>query len=268
MQHKLVHRSILEFQRFLLNWYQKQGRNLPWRKTTNPYHILVAEIMLQQTQVDRVILKYGAFLQKFPALQDLAVAPTAEVLKLWTGLGYNSRALRLQKAAQVLSGKRSFPKKAEELLELPGIGPYTCRSILIFAFNQNEVTVDTNIRRVFIHELGLKEDASEKELWEFAEKCLPQGKSRDWHNALMDYGATLLTARRTGVKSLGKQSTFAGSRRWYRGDLVKKLVNGENLTFGTLERVWKKEKNWVVELVQGMEKEGLVTLEKGKVRLG
>src|SRR3989338_11480528 len=135
-----------KIQQKILSWYKKNKRDLPWRKTTDPYAILVSEMMLQQTQVDRVLSKYKAWLQEFPTMQHLARAPPAVVLRCWSGLGYNRRALHLQKAAQIIVEKYhgEFPQTSELLRALPGIGPYTSHSLLIFAYNQDEVTVDTN----------------------------------------------------------------------------------------------------------------------------
>jgi A/G-specific adenine glycosylase len=270
-QTKLIKkRTIPQFQKFLLKWYAKEGRILPWRETTDPYLILVSEIMLQQTQVDRVIPKYHAWLTTFPTVVSLAEAQTADVLTYWSGLGYNNRALRLQKCAQMLTSEYNgiFPRNPEELLKLPGIGPYTSRSILIFAFNHDIATVDTNIRRVFIHEFGLPENTTAAELFLFAQQCLPTGRSRDWHNALMDYGATILTARKTRIKARTTQSTFKGSRRWYRGDLLKRLVAGEQLVIPSLLSVWGKKMEFVQDIIHDMESEGLITMKNGKVLLG
>lgn len=265
---KLSSKKITAFQQFLLSWYNENKRDLPWRKTKGPYHVLVSEIMLQQTQVDRVIPKYTAFLTAFPTLESLAAASPADVLKAWSGLGYNRRALYLQRAAQAIVQRGSFPQTAEELQQLPGIGAYTSRSILIFAFNKDEVTIDTNIRRILIHQFGLPEESSADELRELARKVLPSGRSRDWHNALMDYGALTVTAKSSGIKPLSQQSPFHGSRRQYRGMLLKRLVSGENLTLVRLCKEWQKDNDWVMELLKGLEKEGLVRVEKGRVGLG
>jgi A/G-specific adenine glycosylase len=144
--------NILAFQNEILSWYEQNRRDLPWRQTRDPYKILVSEVMLQQTQVNRVIPKFEAWLKAFPAVTDLAKAPTTEVLRLWSGLGYNRRALNLKTTAVVVSetynGK--FPKTEKELLALPGIGIYTARAILCFAFNQQVAVVDTNVKKVIL----------------------------------------------------------------------------------------------------------------------
>ncbi|MFH1174807.1 MAG: Fe-S cluster assembly protein HesB [archaeon] len=223
----LSQKKVKEVQRTILDHYAKHGRNLPWRKTTNPYKILVSEVMLQQTQVDRVIPKYAAFIKKFPTLQTLARAKKENVLKLWSGLGYNSRAVRLQRLARhvVNAYKGKFPQTYKELLALPGIGPYTAKAVLIFAYNKGEITIDTNVRRILIALLHLSEKTPQATLERYALALLPKGRSRDWHNALMDYGAMVLTARKTGIKPVSKQSPFKDSDRYYRGQILKKHLH-------------------------------------------
>ncbi len=184
----------------LLAWYKAEQRDLPWRTTSDPYAILVSEIMLQQTQVDRVLPKYQQFLAAFPTLEVLAQAPTAEVIAAWVPLGYNMRAVRLQSIArQVLSehGGR-IPETIEELLTLKGIGRYTAGAIACFAYHKQVATVDTNIRRV-LHRifLGLEHPeprANDAQMLLLAEQVLPQGAAYDWNQALMDLGATICTS--------------------------------------------------------------------------
>ncbi len=183
----------------VLHWYRTQGRHtLPWRKTKNPYHIFVSEVMLQQTQVDRVIIKYAEFLRAFPTLQALADAPTAQVITVWKGLGYNRRALFLQKTAQAVIEKHAgvFPTQIEELKKLPGIGDYTARAILSFAFEQPVAMMDTNHRRFYqrvLFGLAIQNDAA---LLVAAETLLPKKYAYDWNQALMDIGSALCTTRK------------------------------------------------------------------------
>lgn len=248
----------------ILEWYSKNKRDLPWRRTKDPYAILVSEVMLQQTQVDRVISKYLAWMEAFPTLNALATADKRKVLLLWSGLGYNNRALRLQKLAQTLKDGE-LPKTEEELLKLPGIGPYTARAILAFAFNKEVAVIDTNIRRVLIHELGLSEDISLKELEKIALDLVPKGKSCIWHNALMDYGAMEKTARKTGVKSLSKQSKFEGSERQVRGRILKKLLSEKKVSIEELREMFFHENFDVI--LEGMRKEGILRVEKNEAFL-
>ncbi|HZO29867.1 MAG TPA: A/G-specific adenine glycosylase [Chloroflexota bacterium] len=184
----------------LLSWYARVGRDLPWRRTRDPYAILVSEIMLQQTQVDRVIPKYFQFLEAFPNLEALAAAPLADVIRVWAGLGYNRRAVRLhaiaREAVERLGG--SLPETAEELRELEGLGAYTANAVACFSGEAQVGVVDTNVRRVlgrvFAEEIGLDPPAGPV-LQRFAEAVLPEGRAYAWNQALMDLGATVCTSR-------------------------------------------------------------------------
>jgi A/G-specific adenine glycosylase len=184
----------------LLHWYAADHRDLPWRNTHDPYAILVSEIMLQQTQVHRVLPKYEQFLVAFPTLADLASASTADVISVWVPLGYNMRAVRLQSIARQVMREYggSIPNIVEELLKLKGIGRYTAGAIVCFAYKQQVAMVDTNIHRV-LHRIFLGLDLSDPRLTNdqkltFAEQVLPDGKAYDWNQALMDLGATLCTS--------------------------------------------------------------------------
>lgn len=253
-------------QQKILQYYREHGRELPWRKTTDPYKILVSEVMLQQTQVSRVIPKYLEWLEQFPTIEKLATAPLKEVLRVWSGLGYNSRGKRLQDAAKYILEhfNGEIPKTVEELQQLPGIGPYTSRSILIFSQNADIATVDTNIRRILIHELQLDTTISDKELFHIAQKLLPKGKSREWHNALMDYGATILTARKTGIAAKTKQSTFKKSRRYYRGQILKILTQKESITKKRLEELYPDCPHDMQSILDELVEEGLIVKIKNK----
>lgn len=221
--------AIVALQERLLGWYAVHGRDLPWRRTHDPYAILVSEIMLQQTQVSRVLPRYTAWLAAWPRLEDLAAAPLADVLRAWQGLGYNNRARRLHLCAAAVctapaAGAASLPATLPELRQLPGIGPYTARAVMVFAHNADVAAVDTNVRRVLTYELGLPEDLPGRTLQAVADAALPPGRSRDWHNALMDYGALVLTARASGVRSPRTQGAFVGSRRWQRSRLLRAVL--------------------------------------------
>lgn len=160
----------------ILDRYAKTARSLPWRQTTDPYQIMVSEIMLQQTQVERVIPKYLHFLQLFPDIQSLAQADKTKLLTVRSGLGYNSRALNLQKTAQAIVSqhKNIFPQNKDELIKLPGIGPYTAGAICAFAYNQDVTVIDINIKRVLIHLLQLDPDISPKDLEKIVADILPK----------------------------------------------------------------------------------------------
>ena len=190
------------FQRRLLAWYRRHGRDLPWRRTRAPYRVLVSEIMLQQTQVDRVIPKYRQFLRRYPSLRALAAAPVEDVRRLWYPLGYNVRPLRLHAIAceTVARYGGRLPASAEALRALPGVGRYTAGAVLSFAFGRDVAVLDTNVRRVLTRVfLGPRRAArlrGDRALWQLAERLVPTGRAYDFNQALMDFGATWCTPRR------------------------------------------------------------------------
>lgn len=210
----------------IFSFYAENARSFPWRHTTDRYAVMVSEVMLQQTQAERVVQKYEAWLERFPDVQSLAAAPLREVLAHWSGLGYNSRGQRLQLCARTILERfgGQVPGEPRLLKSLPGIGAYTSRSIPAFADNLDVAAVDTNIRRIIIHEFSLPEESTTAAIQAVADQLLAKGRSREWHNALMDYGSLVLTGRRTGIRSLSRQSKFEGSKRWYRGRLLKELI--------------------------------------------
>ena len=254
--------KITSFQKKIFDWWEENRRNFPWRETENPYHILVSEIMLQQTQAPRVVQKYLQFLEKYPTLESLASANQKDLLGIWSGLGYNRRALWLKEAATEILDRKIFPKKIEDLEKLKGIGKYSARSILIFAYNENLATVDTNIRRILISEGFATEENSEKELMSIAEMILPKGKSRDWHNALMDYGSIVLTVSKTGIKPTSKQGKFKGSDREIRGKILKTLLEKTNLSKEDLVKLFNITDKKITEITDKMVDDGLISKRK------
>ena len=189
------------FRRRLLIWYRRHGRDLPWRTTADPYHILVAEIMLQQTQVDRVLPKYAEWLQKYPSLHALATAPEDEVTRAWYPLGYNVRPKRLQSIAReaVASYGGALPSDEATLLSFKGIGQYTAGAIRCFAFRERAAILDTNVARVlfrvFIGKGDAKSHAMKRQLWGLSEALVPARSVFDFNQALMDLGAMVCVAR-------------------------------------------------------------------------
>lgn len=188
--------------------------------------------MLQQTQAPRVVPKFNDFVKQFPTFTQLAEADNQSILQLWSGLGYNRRALWLKELCITVSKKNHFPKDPEELIKFKGIGPYTARSIPIFAFNLNIATVDTNIKQILVEKGFAKLSNSENELFGIARQILPLGKSRDWHNALMDYGShsDFRTKRKMKTKTKTKGRTkkskqFINSSRDYRGRIIRHLTS-------------------------------------------
>jgi A/G-specific adenine glycosylase len=289
--------SISAFQLHLLAWFAANRRDLPWRHTRDPYRILVSEVMLQQTQVDRVIPYYTRWLDAFPTVQALAAATTADVILLWAGLGYNRRAVNLQRTAQaVVARGGEFPRDVESLKSLPGIGPYTAGAIACFAFEQDVAFIDTNMRRV-LHRVFLGPElptplANDREVTALAETILPQGDAWTWNQALIEFGALHCTARKPlcvicpvqqecaawpdiqsriadqpkGAKAK-KEGPFKESNRYFRGRVVDALRDRQDsgLTIaelGPLVRPTFVETDlpWLVDLVQGLERDGLAAI--------
>jgi A/G-specific adenine glycosylase len=189
------------FQQRLLGWYAAHRRDLPWRRTDDPYHILVSEIMLQQTQVDRVVPKYHEFLKRYPTVESLARARPADVKRAWYPLGYNIRPSRLQGIARETLARYGgrLPDDSDSLRSMPGIGRYTAGAILAFAYRRDAALVDTNVRRVlgrvFLGPRRLSRLHGEKAMWDLARALLPARRAYDYNQALMDFGATWCTAR-------------------------------------------------------------------------
>ena len=199
--------TMTAVQAAILEWYRRKGRDLPWRRTRDPYAILVAEAMLQQTQVDRVRPKWESFLQVFPTLRDLAAAARADVVRAWAGLGYNRRAVALHEIARTVveAGGNTLPATVAELRALPGIGPYTAGAIACFALGLPEAVLDTNVRRVLDRIFAIEAlpgVPADRHGWAMARAALPPNADvYDWNQALMDLGATICVARapRCGV---------------------------------------------------------------------
>src|SRR5437763_11476473 len=201
--YQLAPELVAQVQRFLLRWYSTEQRDLPWRSTQDAYAILVSEIMLQQTQVERVLPKYQQFLAAFSTLSELAAASTAEVISVWVPLGYNRRAVSLQSTARQVMAEYDgrIPESIDELLKLKGVGRYTAGAIACFAYRKQVATVDTNIRRV-LQRIFLGLEHSEPKLNDvqalaLAEQVLPAGEAYNWNQALMDLGATVCTSSNT-----------------------------------------------------------------------
>lgn len=230
---QLSPKQIKAFQNLVHNYYREHGRhNLPWRTThTTPYHILVSEIMLQQTQVDRVIPKFLDFVTTFPTIHDLAASPQARVLTHWVGLGYNRRARMLHQAAQLILSNYNgvISQESVELIKLPGIGAYAAASIPAFAYNLPTLVLDTNIRAIFIHHFfpNQEEKISDQEILSLVKVTLDITNPRDWYSALMDYGTYLKSIGINPIKQskhYTKQSKFQGSNRQLRGAILRELT--------------------------------------------
>ncbi len=290
-------KTLTAVQAAILAWFKAESRELPWRSTRDPYSIMVSEVMLQQTQVDRVIPVYHAFLKLFPTFQSLADAPAADVIRAWAGMGYNRRAMNLQRAAvQVTSLYEGvLPDDMKSLRGLPGVGEYTAAAMACFALGQEVVVIDTNVRRVLGRVFYGPSGAPDKSIASTAAQALPEGEAWSWNQALMDIGATICTSRRptcllcpvrSDCKAAGtflsssnsvaeiraayktKPERFEGSSRYYRGRVVahlRELSDGVSCDLQSLGLVVKPDytdddEPWLLTLLQGLQRDGLVAL--------
>lgn len=261
--------AVCLFQDLILAHYQTYGRDLPWRRTTEPYHILVSEVMLQQTQVERVVLKYPEFLEQFPDLESLARAPRSEVLLAWQGLGYNRRAIALQKTARLVADEygSNLPADVEMLATLPGIGRATAAAICAYAFNMPVVYIETNIRRIFIHFFFQdREGVRDAEILPLVDAALYRENPREWYGALMDYG-TVLKKRTTNPNrrsvSYARQSRFEGSDRQIRGKILTLVLEEGAVTEAEVVARISEDTGRVQRILGDLEREGFIAESEG-----
>ena len=262
---KLSLNEIQKFQKKILQFATANYRDFPWRNTVDPYEILVSEVMLQQTQTERVVPKYDEWIAAFPTVQSLAKASLTEVLTHWSGLGYNRRARFLQQAAQIVVQKYDgkFPTDAILIDELPGVGEYTAKAVACFAFGAKEVFIETNIRTVFITEffqndgsaidsvdITNKKGIDDKTIIPLIEQTVYEKDVRLWYYALMDYGAHIkkeVVNPNRRSKSYTKQSKFSGSLRQARGAIIRQLTK---IKTATIEEIAAQEEVDVQKLQQ------------------
>jgi A/G-specific adenine glycosylase len=263
--------AIKNFRQKILGYYKRHGRKMPWRETTDPYRILVSEIMLQQTQVNRVVDKYNQFIAAFPDFAALSNEPLSHVIAVWQGLGYNRRALSLSKLARIVVDKYNgeLPASINNLTTLPGIGFATASSICAFAFNAPVAFIETNIRTVFIHHFFKeKKTVSDEEILPLVKKSLPRSNPRKWYWALMDYGVML---KKTGNDQNSrsahyvKQARFEGSKRQVRGAVLKTLVANNVMSLDQLRKQVTDAR--VADVVGELIEEGFVRRGRGGLRL-
>lgn len=263
--------NIEEFRELLHEKGSKLYRDMPWRRDTRPYYVLVSELMLQQTQVERVVSKFEAFVARFPDERTLAKASLADVLKLWNGLGYNRRAKYLHDAAKKIVNDFNgvFPGTREGLLSLPGVGPGTAGAILAYAFNRPEIFIETNVRTVYFHYFFPEGDkVSDRQLAEIVEKTIDHDHPREFYWALMDYG-TWLKKQGAGKimqsKHYKKQSALKGSVREVRGQIIRTLTSADR----TRDEL-KGNEPWDMRFepaLAGLLRDGLVMETNGKLHL-
>lgn len=260
--------SVATFQKTIWDHYRVYKRDFPWRRTKNPYRIFVSEIMLQQTQTERVIEKYNEFIRIFPDFSSLAKASLAHILKVWSGLGYNRRALYIKQAAkqvvQKYNGKLS--RNTDELEMLPGIGSATAASIFTFSFNLPTVFIETNIRSVFLHFFFQKrKNVSDTEIFSLVEKTLDKNNPREWYFALMDFGAMLKKKHgNPNKKSIhyNIQSPFRGSDREARGAIIKLLTKGKPVTEFQIIKNSGMERKRIIRNLEKLIHEGFIVKVK------
>ncbi len=295
---ELTQKQIQSFRKKILTWFEKNKRDLPWRHPSlptslklrgsrklrnglpDPYAILVSEVMLQQTQVVRVIPKFEAWMKTFPTVHALAQASTKDVLLLWSGLGYNRRAVYLQKLANeiVKNYKSEFPQDEKTLCTLPGIGKYTARAILCFAFDKQIAVVDTNVRKVilvYFKNVILSETKDiyasfsvqhDKLIQKIANMLLPKGKAYEWNQALMDYASAKLKKEKIAIPH---KTPFKNSNRFYRGQIIRLLLQQSKtgaVLFGSLTGKGITKVRFQ-QIVRQMQKEQLIVLKNKKYAL-
>lgn len=254
----------------LLDWYDRERRDLPWRQSRDPYAILVSEVMAQQTQISRVIPHYERFLEQFPTVQHLAAAEPGDVLSAWSGLGYNRRATNLHRAARMIAAD-GWPVSVDDLQTLPGVGPYTASAVACFAFGVPVATVDTNVRRVLGRWLG--RELSGRPLTEAAETELDPHRPGDWNQAVMDLGSAVCTPQKpdcgrcpvarwcidpTVYTPPPKQGPFAGSMREARGAVIRTLVaQGRSAPVDIADRTGLSRQR-IAAAVDALHREGMI----------
>jgi len=270
MNDEITTRTIHRFQRMIYDHYKRHGRTLPWRRTRDPYHIVVSEIMLQQTQADRVVPKFQEFIRVFPDFESLAHASLGSVLKVWQGLGYNRRALALKRIAErvVTEFNGTLPQTTATLTTFPGIGTTTAASIVAFAFNKPALCIETNIRTVFIHcFFAGRKQVRDDEILPLVEKTLDRRNPRTWYNALMDYGMMLKRLHRNPSHNSAhyrKQSRFSGSNRQVRGGILRVLTQQGSASVSELaEALYVKEEHILANL-STLHTEGFIRKRKAR----
>lgn len=268
--------DIKMFKKKIWSFYAAHGRDLPWRRTRDPYRVLVSEVMLQQTQVERVKSFYEKFIKRFPSFSALARAKKSEVLRAWQGLGYNRRALALHELAGVVVKKfgGKLPNDRAMLETLPGIGPYTAGAIRVFVFGEPEIFIETNIRRVFIHSFFPKrKNVGDQEIFPLIGKTLDLGNAREWYFALMDHGAML------GVSAKGKedpnrrsahytrQAKFTGSDRELRGKILRLAIAKKKIKIDELAAVIPRTRARISRITADLVREGFLREKAGVISI-
>ena len=245
----------------------------PWRESITPYRVVVSEIMLQQTGVERVMEKYEPFIVLFPNFQSLAGAPLRDIMEAWQGLGYNRRALSLKRLSEAVMERHSgnLPRDRESLLALPGVGEATAGAIMAFAFNTPVAFIETNIRRVFIHRFFADQTrVSDGQIIPLIETALDQSNPRDWYYALMDYGSALgKTGHNPNRKSAhyARQAPFSHSDRKIRGEIIRFLLEKGSSAIDDIAGATGHDADRLTSVLHAMARDGLIAQEAGCYRI-
>ncbi len=264
---RLSPEEIQSFRATVYEHYRRFGRDMPWRKTRDPYRILVSEVMLQQTQVRRVLVKYEEFLRAFPTIRSLAEASPARVVDAWLGLGYNRRALALHRLARIVVARGGeIPREPEELQALPGVGPATAGAVAAYAFDRPAVFVETNIRTVFIHHFfPSRRSVSDREILPLVAQTLDQANPREWYWALMDYGASLKSRAANPSRRSAhyrRQAPFEGSHRQLRGRILRATASGGAIPLRELASSLGVNPAYLAAAVHELADEGFLSVDR------
>lgn len=270
----LTQSQIKSFNRTLYSFYEDSGRHtLPWRSRRTPYAVFISEIMLQQTQVERVIPKFKAFMKVFPNFKRLAHASQRDVLRLWQGLGYNRRAIFLHRAAKTITIQYHgrLPQDPERLMALPGIGQATASSICVFAFNQPHVFIETNIRAVFIHHFFPEaRTVDDREVGLLISQIIDTADTFNWYSALMDYGSFIKSSYSNPSRKSAhhiRQTRFEGSARQIRGEIVRCLTYNKYKTIIQLAKEFNRTIEDISRISKDLVREGFIYEDKRGISL-
>ncbi len=263
------------FKKNIRSWYKKNNRNFSWRKTNDPWKIYLIEVLSQQTQLDRANKYYNKFILEYPNPEKMALASRRKILKLWSGLGYNNRAIRMHQSSKILSNK-PFEELYPDFMELPGVGKYTNSALLSFAYGKKVITVDTNVKRI----LGryFKINNIDKFIEKNQKDLLSYFNSRDFNQALMDLGSNVCTNRNPKCnicpleeqcmkyirEDIQKQEPFENSNRQKRGQIIKILINTKKVTSCELAKKLNIKENSLKELINDLERDGFINISQNK----
>ena len=263
------------FKHELLKWSKKNKREYSWRDSNDPWKILLLEIIAQQTQLDRANIYYEKFIKRFPSPKEMSIVTKKEILSLWSGLGYNNRAIRLHESAKILS-KKSFDDLYPNFMELPGVGKYTNSALLSFAYGEKVITVDTNVKRVM--QRYFKKDSVDEFIEENEKDLLKHFNSRDFNQALMDLGSYICTSTNPKcsicpleqqcmkyIKITKKQQEpFQNSNRQKRGQIVNILINTKKVRSSELAKKLNIKENTLNKLIKDLERDGILNISENK----